>query len=242
MSALSRFEQLVENMFEGSVARLFRSRIQPAEIARRLERAMESQQTISVDRVLVPNIYRVYLHPEDFAAFQPYKASLEREMATYLIDLARERSFSMVEYPRVDMLSDPGVSKRHIQVVAELQEVGPDLGGTTQVISVDGGPAARQRPQPRAYLILQTDQGEHMIPLESTQVTLGRALNNEIILEDSRVSRHHAQIHYKARRFWVTDLGSTNGTFINGEPIMEQPLRSGDVLSLGGLELLFREG
>jgi hypothetical protein len=244
MSALSRFEQLVENMMEGSVARLFRSPIQPAEIAKRLERAMESQQTISVGRVLVPNLYRAFLNPEDFAAFAPLRANLEREMANYLVELARERGFSMVEHPRVELAADPAVSKRQIQVVAEMQEsapVGPG-GGHTQVISIDGGQQARQRAQPKAFLVLHTDQGEHTIPLESTMVNLGRGLNNDIILEDSRVSRHHAQVRYKARRFWVSDMGSTNGTFVNGEAIGEQPLRDRDIISLGGLELIFREG
>jgi pSer/pThr/pTyr-binding forkhead associated (FHA) protein len=96
--------------------------------------------------------------------------------------------------------------------------------------------------QRRAMLLLETPEGPHPIPLESTLLTLGRGLANDIILEDTRVSRHHAQLRYKNRRFWVTDLNSTNGTFINGERISEADLRNGDVLSLGGLELTFREG
>jgi pSer/pThr/pTyr-binding forkhead associated (FHA) protein len=90
-------------------------------------------------------------------------------------------------------------------------------------------------------LLLDTNQGPHVIPLESTLLTLGRGLNNDIILEDTRVSRHHAQLRYKTRRFWVTDLNSTNGTYVNGERISEVDLRHGDVVSLGGLELTFRE-
>ncbi|MDZ4717562.1 MAG: FHA domain-containing protein, partial [Roseiflexaceae bacterium] len=61
------------------------------------------------------------------------------------------------------------------------------------------------------------------------------------ILEDTRVSRHHAQLRYRSRRFWVADLSSTNGTFINGERITERALRGSDILSLGGLELTFKE-
>ncbi len=81
MSALFRFERFMENVVEGSVQRLFRSPVQPAEIARRLERAMESQQTISVDRIIVPAFYRAFLNPEDFRVFEPIQESLEREMA-----------------------------------------------------------------------------------------------------------------------------------------------------------------
>ena len=241
MSALNRFEQFMEDMVEGSVARLFRSPVQPAEIAKRLERAMESQQTISVRRIIVPNIYRAFLNPQDFAAFQPIRGEMEREMANYLRDLADERGFSMLEHPRVELGEDIAVPRRSIQIVAETTGAGGDANNT-QVMSgtahLKSAPTARAS----AMLLLKTNQGPHPIPLESTLLTVGRGLSNDIILEDTRVSRHHAQLRYKTRRFWVTDLGSTNGTFINGERINESALRDGDTVSLGGLELTFREG
>lgn len=238
MSALSRFEAFMENIVEGSVARLFRSPVQPAEIAKRLERAMEANQTVSVRRILVPNYYRAFLNPQDFEAFKPIRTEVEREMATYLAELAQERGFSMVEHPRVELVADAGVPRRTIQVVAETQAApaAPNQSGDTQVIpaQVAAAPAARAR------LLLTTPTGTHVIPLDSTSMTIGRGLNNDIILEDARVSRNHAQLRYKSRRFWLTDLGSTNGTFVNGEPVTERALRDGDVISLGGLELTFR--
>jgi hypothetical protein len=238
MSALARFESFMEHMVEGSVARLFRSPVQPAEIAKRLERAMESQQTISVRRVIVPNLYRAFLNPQDLATFNPIRAEMEREMATYLADLAQERGFAMLEHPKVELTSDAGVARHSIQVVAETVSAGPpEDAGHTQVFQGPSQPSS----QARTRLLLATGGGTHVIPLESTQVTVGRGLNNDVILEDTRVSRHHAQLRYRARRFWVADLGSTNGTYINGEQIEEQALRDGDVLSLGGLELTYRE-
>jgi hypothetical protein len=240
MSALSRFEQLMENMVEGSVARLFRSPVQPVEIARRLERAMESQQSISVKRVIVPSFYTAYLNPTDFAAFQPVRAQLEQEMATYLTELAQERSFSMLEHPRVVLAEDPGVPKRSIQVVAEMTNTG---GAETTQVMAPASPAAAAQParKSHALLLLQTPNGPQPIPLESTALSLGRGLGNDVILEDTRVSRHHAQLRYRQRRFWITDLGSTNGTFVNGERVSETALRDGDLISLGGLELTFRD-
>lgn len=238
MSALSRFEQFMEQMVEGSVARLFRSPVQPVEIARRLERAMESQQSISVKRVIVPSFYKAYLNPQDFATFEPVRAQLEQEMATYLSELAAERNFSMLEHPRVVLGEDPAVPRRGIQVVAEMTNT--DSSEATQVMSpavVAPQPARRSS----AMLLLQTPSGPQAIPLESTLVSLGRGLGNDVILEDTRVSRHHAQLRYRQRRFWVTDLGSTNGTFVNGQRVTETALRDGDVLSLGGLELTFRD-
>ncbi|MBK9945254.1 MAG: DUF3662 and FHA domain-containing protein [Kouleothrix sp.] len=238
MSALARFESFMENMVEGSVARLFRSPVQPAEIAKRLERAMETQQTISVRRVIVPNFYRTFLNPQDFAAFNPIRAEMEREMSAYLADLAQERGFTMIEHPRVELSSDAGVARHTIQVVAETVSSPPDPAAAhTQIFQPAQAPAA----QARTRLLLSSPSGRHVIPLESTQLTVGRGLNNDIILEDTRVSRHHAQLRYRARRFWISDLGSTNGTFVNGEQVEEKALRDGDVVSLGGLELTFKE-
>lgn len=241
MSALNRFEQFMESMVEGSVARFFRNPIQPAEIAKRLERAMESHQTISVRRVIVPNVYRAFLNPHDFAAFQPIRVEMEREMATYLSELASERNFTMLEHPRVELAEDADVPRHSIQVVAET--IGAQSAGTdgTQVMSTTALQQVRPQMQSSALLLLQTSGGPHPIPLESTMLTLGRGLSNDVILEDPRVSRHHAQLRYKNRRFWITDLGSTNGTFINGERVLEVALRDGDTVSLGGLELTFRE-
>ncbi|MCU0490309.1 MAG: FHA domain-containing protein [Chloroflexaceae bacterium] len=241
MSALNRFEQLMEHMVEGSVARFFRSPVQPAEIAKRLERAMESNQMISVNRVIVPNVYRAFLNPQDFSVFQPYQKKLEQDMAVYLTELAEERNFTLLEHPRVQLGEDPGVPRRSIQVLAETASQGNAPNGTTQMMSAT---MIQNQPQPRnhAHLLLQTPDGPQLMPVETTTSTIGRGLSNDMILEDTRVSRRHAQLRYKNRRFWLADLGSTNGTFVNGERVSEAALRDGDQISLGGLELTFREG
>jgi hypothetical protein len=240
MSALSRFEQFMEQMVEGSVARLFRSPVQPVEIARRLERAMESQQVISVNRIIVPSFYRAFLNPQDFTAFQAVRPQLEQEMANYLSELAQERGFRMLGYPKVILADDPAVSRRSIQVVAEMSS--EESGDTQQMTVPVTTPGPRTSRARQATLLLQTPSGAQQIELQQTLITIGRGLGNDIILEDSRVSRHHAQLRYRQRRFWISDLGSTNGTFVNGAPISEKALHDGDLVSLGGLELTFRDG
>lgn len=238
MSALRRFEQFMEQMVEGSVARMFRSPIQPVEIARRLERAMESNQKISIKRVIVPSFYRAYLHPQDFAVFQPVRQQLEQEMATYLSELAAERNFTLLDQPRVVLAEDPSVPRRSIQVVAEMSDNQAGQPNMTMIMQADRGVGRSSG----AFLLLHTGHEPQALPIETTMVTIGRGLDNDIILEDTRVSRKHAQLRYRQRQFWLSDLGSTNGTFVNGERIAERALRDGDVVSLGGLELIFREG
>lgn len=247
MSALGKFEGFMERMVEGSMQRLFRSPVQPAEIARRLERAMESQQAISVDRIIVPSFYRAFLNPEDFKVFDPIQDELEREMANYLRELAQERGFALLEHPIVDVAPDPAVARRSIQIVAEMSagsaQSGPVAPDRTQVIPTSGGGgAAAGRVAVQSHLILDTAEGQHAFPLETAMITIGRGLNNDLIVEDPRVSRQHAQLRLKSRRYFIGDTGSTNGTFVNGTAVAaEQPLRDGDIVSLGGLEMRFQQ-
>jgi pSer/pThr/pTyr-binding forkhead associated (FHA) protein len=93
----------------------------------------------------------------------------------------------------------------------------------------------------RAHLAVQRAGVRQTIALAATTITIGRGLHNDIVLEDDRVSRRHAQLRYHARQFWLSDAGSMNGTYVNGAVITELALSDGDTISLGGLELTFHE-
>ena len=234
MSALDRFETFMEQLVERSMARLFRSPIQPAEIARRLERAMESHQTIGVRRVIGPSRYQVLLHPDDAALLRPIRGEVEREMATYLVELAEERHFVMLEAPHITLDDDGTVPRRSIQVLVNV-EAPADGRESTQRF------AATPLPARRAHLALQHAGARRTIAVSATTVTIGRGMHNDIVLDDDRVSRRHAQLRYHARQFWLSDAGSMNGTYVNGAVITELALSDGDTISLGGLELTFHE-
>jgi hypothetical protein len=231
MSALDRFETFMEQLVERSMARLFRSPIQPAEIARRLERAMESHQTISVRRVIVPSRYQVLLHPDDAVVLRPLRSEVERELATYLTELAEERQFVMLEPPRVALADDDTVPRRSIQVLVNADAPVGERESTQRFTAT----------VQRAHLAVQRAGMRQTIALAATTITIGRGLHNDIVLEDDRVSRRHAQLRYHARQFWLSDAGSMNGTYVNGAVITELALSDGDTISLGGLELTFHE-
>src|SRR3990172_2351650 len=90
---LARFENFMESLIEGGSLRLMRGQLQPVELAKRLGKAMEMGQRVGVGRVQVPHEYRLCLHPEDYALFQPYERELIRELEKYLREFARERGF-----------------------------------------------------------------------------------------------------------------------------------------------------
>lgn len=211
MSALSFQIVHGKHVVEGSVARLFRSPVQPAEIAKRLERAMETQQTISVRRVIVPNFLPGFSQPPGFRGLCADSRRDGARDVDYLAELAQERGFTMLEHPRVELRFGEQRGAPLDQVVAETVSASPDPAAAhTQIFQPAPAPAA----QPRTRLLLNTPSGRHVIPLESTQLSVGRGLNSDIILEDTRVSRHHTQMRYRARRFWIQ------------RPWLDQPVHS----------------
>jgi adenylate cyclase len=77
--------------------------------------------------------------------------------------------------------------------------------------------------------------------LELGNITIGRSLENMIPLDDKRISRYHARLRFAGGHWTLSDVGSTNGTFVNGKQIKQRTLVTGDVVSLGGLELTFHQ-
>ena len=238
MNILDRFEQSFERLMEGSIGRLFRSPIQPSEIGRKLERAMLSNQVVSVDATLVPNDYRVAMHPQDMVLFVDYVSALCRQMEGWLTELAGERAFTLVDRVRVQIAGDEAVPRRAIQVTAaiadrpELSRDQQDAIQRTEVYRViretSGVPPLRVRFTGGAQ------RGQELL-IRKPVTTVGRALDNDIVLKSGDVSRHHARFEYADQVMRLTDLGSTNGTRINGKPIQTQTVRPGDEVTFGTL-------
>jgi len=240
VNILDRFEQSVERLFEGSIGRVFRSPIQPAEIGRKLERAMTASQVVSVDATLVPNDYRVAMHPDDLLQFVDYIAALCRHMETWLTELAGERGFTMIDRARVQIVGNGGVPRRAIKVTATIADrpgVNRDEQEALQRTEVyrvirdtTGVPPLRLR-------FLSGHQSGEELFIRKPVTTVGRALDNDIVLEAGDVSRHHARLEHGENGFRLTDLGSTNGTKVNGKAIRVNPVAAGDEISFGTLRL-----
>jgi tetratricopeptide (TPR) repeat protein len=90
-------------------------------------------------------------------------------------------------------------------------------------------------------LVLNGATGPRTIALGHMPLTIGRESNVDVVLDDPRVSRQHARLSYRESRIWLTDLRSSNGTFVNGEQIQEQALQPGDLISFGGMEAIFED-
>src|SRR5437764_2550071 len=122
MHTIMRFESFLEGLVEHSFARLFRTRLQPVEIAKRLAREMEAGRIVGVSSVMVPNLYHVSLSDQDYAVFAPIRSSLEQEMAQYLARFAYEHGYATTASPEVHIASDSTLRPRHIVAVGQLTE------------------------------------------------------------------------------------------------------------------------
>jgi hypothetical protein len=245
---MERVEAFVSRVIEGWSARLFGAKLQPVQIAKRLIRAMESHQTISLSKTFVPNSYVVSLGPTDFAQFEQYRKSLERDLAETLLGAARERSYTLLAYPTVELERDDDIPPGDIRVSCAMvdasgDEVAPDpkaLGaveaGHTMVL--DREALLKDRPRAPRASIEQRDAPA--VPLGPDPVLIGRDPQNDVVLDDRRVSRKHAEVRLRLGRYTLYDLQSTNGTYVNGRRVAEKVLEDGDKISIGGLEIVFR--
>ncbi len=241
MGVLGRFEGWLEGMFEGTFTRLFRPRVQPADIAKRLERSMGDNQTVGVGKVFAPNTYEVSLSPRDYESFERYRVSLEREMSTYLQERARAQNLTLITRPQVTLVPDEKVRMGGVQVRSWQQDQGTSEGSDhvefTQPITVTE--SRRAQPQTVTLTVVAGADNGRRYTLSAGRTRLGRGTDNDIMLEDARVSRNHAEVYLRGNEWYLRDLGSTNGTYVNGYGIRERALESGDRVSLGGAELVF---
>lgn len=243
---LGRIERLLENAVEGTTRGLFRVRLQPVELAKAATRAMDEQMVIGPDGPEVANAYHIRLHPEDFAQFASFRASLEAKITRYLDTYARDRGLRPVAAWQVGLAADDSVPRRRVRVDAEMLD--PDVPpGTAADPLPDGTLAMPSVPPPRparpadgsVEVRIGLEDGREL-RLDRDATTLGRALDNDVVIADSRVSRHHVQLVLDRRGLLARDMGSTNGTSVAGRKGPEHRLADGDELSLGGYKVRVR--
>jgi hypothetical protein len=229
---LARLERALERIVEGSIAGVFRLRVQPAEIGRRLERAMLDGRVTSVGTSLAPNLYDVRLHPEDAAAFEGWDEALSREMETWLAELAFARGLSTVGPIRVRLVEDASVGRRSVRAVGR-------FAGGAAPAAKSGRP---DRGLPQTLRLLPIESGVPHATLRASPVTVGRAEDNDLVLADPEVSRHHARLEPDGKGWRAVDLGSTNGTWVNGVRLNAASIAVGDEVAFGDVRYTVAPG
>ncbi len=248
MSVLRNLETKIAGLVEGTFSRAFRSEVRPVEIARRLAREMDEHQASSLAHTYVPNEYRVFLSTRDRQRFTGYESALADELAGYLLEHARRERLTLLARPMIEFETDErlGLGEFGIQagVIHPAPEEAPapqEESGRTIVYSNAGRLAEplEERARTRAQTALLLHEGKRLV-VGPAGVTIGRSRQCDVVLSDPNVSRRHAEVRPRGGSWVLTDLGSTNGSRINGHTIEHtEVLKAGDEVELGSTVLQF---
>lgn len=269
MPPFAAIERFFERLFERPSARLFRARLQPLQLQRRIERAMEAERLATADRTLVPNRFVVHLNPGDLEGFGEMTESLASELADGALVFARTRRYMLVDRPRVTLVADPAVQRADIRVIARFADpiaghdrpavdpgsaddpkpsapasLGGLRSGQLRLRAGEGGSVAVHSdtmvftvPRPSApaarLRVIARDGDEQVHSFDGSGLTIGRSADNDLVVVDSRVSRHHGRISGRRGTLVYADLGSTNGSRVNGVQVGELVLGAGDRIEIG---------
>ncbi len=253
MGVARSIEQRLEGLVEGFFTKAFRSGLQPIEVGRRILRELAENKTVSVNRTYVPNEFRVFLGPEDHERFDQMSAGLEREFSELVIEEAKQNHWNLMGLPRVSFHRVDEMGKGELRVEASLvadEDVKGSRVSVREPTRPDAAPAGAPSSDdadrtgvagPGARLVVLDADGNRKEAIEVTRdrVVIGRLSSSDVVLADSNVSRRHAELRREGSRWVIVDLGSTNGTLVNGKLAREHPLHSGDRISFGTTELIF---
>lgn len=213
---LAQFEQRLERLVEGAFAKAYRKGLQPVEIGRRLTREMDLHRTVGVHGMIAPNAFTVALAESDLDRFEPFADALLRELADAAAEHAEVEGYGFVGPVEVTLERDPSLRPGIFLVAGEVRE----------------GPIAAQA----GSLVLPDGQ---RIPVDEDPLIIGRLPGCSLVVDDSSVSRRHLEVTRDGQAVVVTDLGSTNGTQVNGAAVTRQRLVDGDRITLGAVTLIF---
>jgi len=215
---LQSFEHGLERMVEGVFSRGSRSSIRPVELGRRLLREIDDHRSVDVKgRRIVPNAFTISLSAKDHAGFADIDAALVAELAETAREYARSEGYHFMGAVSVELVVDNALKAGRFSVASRMKETGGVAGVGSLVLP----------------------SGER-ITLGKEVVSIGRLDDCTIPLTDGNVSRRHCEVRPSSRGYVVADLGSTNGTKVNGLRIQgEQALADGDIVSVGSTHLRF---
>jgi hypothetical protein len=212
---LQRFERRLETLVEGAFSRAFRSGLQPVEIGRRLARDVDHHRTVGVHGLIAPNRFTVLVSPDDRERFTSFEEALVRELGDAVRSHAREEGYGFLGQVEVTLETDEVL--RPGQFTTRAETVADPGGRVGTLVTADG----------------------RRVPVGDRPVVIGRLSACDIPLGDPQVSRRHAEVRRDDEGFAVYDLGSTNGTVVNGTTVQERRLTDGDELRIGSATIRF---
>jgi pSer/pThr/pTyr-binding forkhead associated (FHA) protein len=181
---------------------------------------------------LAPTTFTLLLHPDEIQKWQ------DPQLLTILLHsistVSQEAGYRFTITPTITLSADGNLAPTDANVIAS-HRVEPMADTNSNPLETGNLEDTGTIPE-NAFLIVE---GVKVFPLATAVINIGRRLDNQLVIDDPRVSRNHAQLRSIKGRFVVFDLNSTGGTFVNGQRTSQSVLYPGDVISLAGVSLIF---
>lgn len=230
---LSKIEARLRSLFEGGAAFLFSTGRHSQDLATALLQVMHEGAEIDSNGVTVaPNLYTIWMHPARIKEYQEYQPLCD-SLANILQECGIEAGFTFLSHPVVRVFESLDIEPDNFEIRSENSQASlPETVGVEVQSDVEAGVVI----PPDAFLIVD---GTLVYTLNQPVVNIGRRPDNDVVINDPRVSRVHAQLRALRGQYVIFDLGSSGGTFVNGQLVSQSVLRPGDVISLCGVPLIF---
>jgi hypothetical protein len=216
LGLLDNFERGLERAVNGAFAKTFKSGLQPVEITSALRRELDTKAAVVArDRILVPNKFTVRLSHADFERMTGLGPTLTDELTQLVQQHAAAQHYSFAGGISIALQEDPSLSQGMIEITSV------NVKGTvawTPVLDIAG----------KRY------------PITHSRTVIGRGSDADVTVDDTGISRKHVEILWDGTRAQVNDLGSTNGSLLDGRPVSKAPLPPDSVIDIGRTRIVFR--
>ena len=216
MGILDNLERGLERAVNGAFAKTFRSGLQPVEITSALKRELDTKAAVlSRDRILVPNIFTVRMASADFSRMAAMGPTLIDELTRLVTKHAQGQKFQFSGGIRITLQADSALSLGVVQIDSE------NAGGAVKWVAV-------------------LEIAGKRYPLAKSRTVIGRGTEADIPVDDSGISRRHVEVLWDGTRAQANDLGSTNGSSLNGQRLVSAPLEADAIIEMGHTRIVFR--
>jgi hypothetical protein len=229
---LQRLEKHLQNLIEGNSARLFPAYDFQKALSNQLIEAMQIEIRTTPDgNMIAPNLFTVFLPAEQAEIFQDQPELLDG-LANCLVLACQDAQVRFVSEPIIKIVPNPEQDHPGIQIVGQFSLSQKEETSTLEPLGVSPG----DEPTQRAFLIVD---GVEIFQLDGKILRIGQNKENDLVINHPQVSQEHAQLRLVNGQYTIFDLNSTGGTFVNGVKVSQSFLSPGDVISLGGLPVVF---
>ena len=216
MGILDNFEKGLERAVNGAFAKTFRSGLQPVELTSALRRELDTNAAVVTrDRILAPNKFSLRMAPSDFQRMHAMGPTLTDELTQFVQQHAASQHYQFAGGISIDLVKDDSLSTGILQVDSE------NVKGSVSWMPV-------------------LDIAGKRYPLSQSRTVIGRGSEADITVDDTGISRKHVEVIWDGNRAQVRDLGSTNGSQLNGQPVKKAILDPNSVITIGRTTIVFK--